>query len=73
MIYIDWNHLREPHLPSYVSFQITIQVCDRNIPNTVIDEGYYVSILFVNAWQSFGSPQIALVTQNILSFDKRVS
>jgi hypothetical protein len=45
MISINWNHLTEPRLPSYVPFQITVQVCDRNIPNTVIDEGSSVSIL----------------------------
>jgi hypothetical protein len=26
MIFIDWNHLIEPRLPSYVPFQITMQV-----------------------------------------------
>jgi hypothetical protein len=56
MISINWNHLIEPRLPSYVPFQITVQVCDRNIPNTIIDEGAYVSILFVNALKDFGSP-----------------
>jgi hypothetical protein len=56
MISINWNHMTEPRLPSYVPFQITIHVCDRNIPNTVIDEGASVSILSVNAWQDFGSP-----------------
>jgi hypothetical protein len=36
IISINWNHLIEPHLPSYVPFQITVRVCDRNIPNTII-------------------------------------
>jgi hypothetical protein len=73
MISINWNHLTEPHLPSYVPFQITVQVCDRNIPNTIIDEGASVSILSTNAWKDFGSPQLAPVTQNLLTFDRRVS
>jgi hypothetical protein len=51
MISINWNHLTEPRLPSYVPFQITMQVCDRNIPNTIIDEGASVSILSMNAWK----------------------
>jgi len=73
MIYINWNHFTEPRLPSYVPFQITVQVCDRNIPNTIIDKGSYVSILSLNSWQDFGSPQLAPMTQNMLTFDRRVS
>jgi hypothetical protein len=72
MISINWNHLTEPRLPYYMHFQITVWVCDRNIPNTVIDEGSSVSILSTNAWKYFGSPQLAPVTQNMLTFDKRV-
>jgi hypothetical protein len=73
MISIDWNHLTETRLPSYVPFQITMQVCDRSIPNTVIDEGDSVSILSMNSWQDFGSPWLAPVTQNLLTFDRRAS
>jgi hypothetical protein len=51
MISINWNHLKEFRLPSYMPFQITVQVCYRNIPNTVIDEGPLISILFANAWK----------------------
>ena len=73
MISINWNHLREPRLPSYVPFQITLHVCDKNIPNTVINEGASVSILSMNAWQAFGSSQLAPMNQNMLTFDRRVS
>jgi hypothetical protein len=73
MISINWNHLTEPCLPSYVPFQITMQVYDRNIPNTIIDEGYFVIILFANAWHTCGSLQLVPVTQNLLTFDRRVS
>jgi hypothetical protein len=73
IIYIDWNHLTEPCLTSYVPFQITMKVCDRNIPNTIINECSSVSILSTNAWQAFASPQLAPVTQNLLTFDRRVS
>jgi hypothetical protein len=62
MISINWNHLTEPSIRSYVPFQITVQVCDRNIPNTIIEKGAFVSILSVNAWKSFGSPHLAPVT-----------
>jgi hypothetical protein len=70
-ISINWNHLTEPRLPSYVPFQITVQVCDRNIPNTIIDEGASISILSANAWQDFGSPQLMPMAQNLLTFDQR--
>jgi hypothetical protein len=73
MIFINWNHLKEPCLPSYVPFQITVKVCDRNIPKTIIDEGSSVNILFMNAWKAFGSVQLAPMTQNLLTFDRRVS
>jgi hypothetical protein len=49
MIFINWNHLTEPCLPSYVPFQITMQVCDKNIYNSIIDKGSSVSILSINA------------------------
>jgi hypothetical protein len=73
MISMNWNPLTKPHLPSYVPFQITVQVCDRNIPNIIIDEGSSISISSANAWQDFGSSQLAPVTQNLLTFDRRVS
>jgi hypothetical protein len=62
-ITIDWNALTKPHLPFYIPFQIVFQVCGRNIPNTIIDEGASISILSSNAWQTLGSPQLALMTQ----------
>jgi hypothetical protein len=65
--------LIEPLLTSYAPFQITVQVFDKSIPNNVIDEGASINILSANPWKDFGSPHLALVTQNLLTFDKRVS
>jgi hypothetical protein len=48
MIFVNWNHLTEPRLPYYMPFQITVHVYDRNIPNTVIDEGASIRILSMN-------------------------
>jgi len=56
-----------------MSFQIVVQVCGRNIPNTIIDEGAYVIIVSLNAWQALGSPQLASVTHNLFPFNRRVS
>jgi hypothetical protein len=44
-IRFDWDVLTGPRLPSYTPFQITVQVCGRDVTKTLIDEGSYVSIL----------------------------
>jgi hypothetical protein len=49
-ITIDWKDLTEPHLVSYMPFQIIVPVCGRNIPNTIIDKGASIRILSSNAW-----------------------
>ena len=41
----DWNRLAGFHLPSYVPFQIIVQVCNMIVSGTIIDEGASVSIL----------------------------
>jgi hypothetical protein len=72
-ILFDWGALTGPHLPSHIPFHITIQVCGRDVPQTLIDEGVSVSILSSVAWHALGCPQLALVTQNLLSFNRRTS
>jgi hypothetical protein len=72
-IHFDWGVLTGPHLPSYIPFQITVQVCGQDVPQTLIDEGASVSILSSIAWQALGYPQLALVTQNLLAFNRRTS
>jgi hypothetical protein len=52
-IHFDWGVLTRPHLPSHIPFQITIKVCGRDVPQTLIDEGASVSILSSFAWQAF--------------------
>jgi hypothetical protein len=44
-ICFDWDVLTGPRLPSYMPFQITVQVCGRDVPQTLIDEGSSISIL----------------------------
>jgi len=41
----DWNRLEGFRLPSYVPFQIIVQVCNMIVSGTSIDEGASVSIL----------------------------
>jgi hypothetical protein len=72
-IHFDWGVLTGPRLPSYIPFQITVQVCGRDVPQTLIDEGLSVSILSSIAWQALGYPPLARVTQNFLSFNRRTS
>jgi hypothetical protein len=72
-IHFDWGVLIGPHLPSHIPFQIMVQVCGRDVPQTLIDEGSSVSILSSIAWQALGCPPLASVTQNLLSFNRRTS
>jgi hypothetical protein len=69
----DWGVLTRPRLPSHIPFQITVQVCGRDVPQTLIDEGSSVSILSSITWQALGCPPLAPVTQNLLSFNRRTS
>jgi hypothetical protein len=45
-ICFDWGVLTGPRLPSYLPFQITLQVCGQDVSQTLIDEGSSLSILF---------------------------
>jgi hypothetical protein len=72
-IHFDWGVLTGPRLPSYIPFQITVQVCGRDITKTLIDEGSSVSILSSIAWNALGCPSLAPVTQNLLAFNRRTS
>jgi hypothetical protein len=72
-IYFDWGVLTGPYLPSYIPFQITVQVCGRDVPQTLIDEGSSISIFSSITWKDLGYPPLALVTQNLLSFNRRTS
>jgi hypothetical protein len=72
-IHFDWDVLTGPRLPSYIPFQITVQVCGRDVTKTLIDEGSSVSILSSIAWQALGCPPLAPVTQNLLAFNRRTS
>jgi len=44
-IFFDWGALIGPRLPSHIHFNITVQFCGRDIPQTLIDEGSSISIL----------------------------
>jgi hypothetical protein len=68
-----WGVLTGPRLPSHIPFQITVQVCGRDVPQTLIDEGASVSILSSVAWHALGCPQLVPVTQNLLAFNRRTS
>jgi hypothetical protein len=72
-ILFNWGVLTGPRLPSHIPFHITVQVCGRDVPQMLIDEGASVSILSSFAWQALGCPQLAPVTQNLLAFNRRTS
>jgi hypothetical protein len=52
----DWGALIGPRLPSHIPFHITVQVCGRDVPQTLIDEGPSASILSFVAWHALGCP-----------------
>jgi hypothetical protein len=72
-IHFDWGVLTRPRLPSYIHFQITVQVCGRDVTKMLIDKGSSVSILSSIAWQALGCPSLVSVTQNLLAFNRRTS
>jgi hypothetical protein len=71
-ILFNWNVITRPRLPSHIPFQITTQVCGWDIPQMLIDEGASISIFSYIAWQDFGCPHLALVTQNLLAFNRTI-
>jgi hypothetical protein len=72
-IRFDWGVLTGLRLPSHFPFHITVQVCGRDVPQTLIDKGASVSILSSFAWQALGCPPLAPVMQNLLAFNRRTS
>jgi hypothetical protein len=66
-----WGVLTGPHLPSHIPLKITVQVCGRVVPQTLIDEGSSVSILSSTAWKSLAYPQLVPVTQTLFAFNRR--
>jgi hypothetical protein len=53
-ILFDWGVLTGPRLPSHIPFQIIVQVCGQDIPQTLIDDGASVSIFSSVAWYALG-------------------
>jgi hypothetical protein len=68
-----WGALIGPCLPSHFPFNIRVHDCGRDIPQMLIEEGKFVSILFSISWKSLGYPQLVSVTQNMLAFNRRTS
>jgi hypothetical protein len=68
-----WGALTGPHLPSHIPFKITVQVCGRDVPQTLIDEVSSISVFSSFAWQALGCPQLVSVMQNLLAFNRRTS
>jgi len=67
------NRLAGFCLPSYVPFQIIVQVYNMIVSGTIIDEGASMSILSSTSWQVLGSPPLVSVTLNLLAFNRGTS
>jgi hypothetical protein len=72
-ILFNWGVITGPHPPSQISFHITIHVCGRDIPQTLIDEGASISIFSSISWQALGCPHLVSVMQNLLAINRRTS
>jgi hypothetical protein len=72
-ILFNWGVLTGPRLPSHIPFKIAVQVCGRDVPQTLIDEGSSVSIFSSLAWKALGYPQLVSVTQTLFSFNRRTN
>jgi hypothetical protein len=72
-ILFNWGVLTGPRLPSHIPFQITVQFCGWDVPQTLIDEGAPVSILYSFAWKALGCPHYSPATHNLLAFNRRTS
>jgi hypothetical protein len=68
-----WGMLTRPHLPYHIPFKVTVQVCGWVVPQTLIDEGLFVSILSSISWKALVYPQIVSVTQTLFDFNRRTS
>jgi hypothetical protein len=68
-----WGGLTKPRLPSHIPFKIPVQVCGRDVPHTIIDEGSSISIFSFIAWQDLGYHKLMPVTQTLFAFNRRTS
>ena len=66
----DWNSLIEPFLPTYIPFQIMVELFSRSIHWTIIDEGASISILSSTTWQALGSPNLMPANGQISTFNR---
>lgn len=73
VIYFDLNRPVEPHFPSYVPFQIIVEVFSKDIHQSIIDEWVYIIILSSMSWYVLGSPNLISDTCQLLAFNKRTS
>jgi hypothetical protein len=72
-ILFNWGLLNGPRLASHIPFKIIVQVCGRDVPQMLIDEGSSVSILSSIAWKALGYPHLVQVNQTLLTFNRRTS
>jgi hypothetical protein len=57
-------------LPSFVPFQIRVEVNSKKIYRCIVDEGASTSILSSSTWQALGSPKLVSEEHELLDFDR---
>jgi hypothetical protein len=73
MVSFDWNDLVEPCLPSFVPFQIRVEVNSTKNYRCTMDEGASAGILSSSVWKVLGSPKLVSSSHEMLVFDRRPS
>jgi hypothetical protein len=73
VISFDWNRLMDPHLPSYLPFQIIMRSYDKKMYHIIIDEGTSIKILSSTSWEAISSPELVLVSHHLMDFNRRSS
>jgi hypothetical protein len=65
----DWNSLVEPHIISYIPFQIRVKDYSKTIYQCIIYEGISKIFLFSLNWKDIGFPKLMLARSQLLDFD----
>jgi hypothetical protein len=73
MVSFDWNDLVEPRLPSFVPFQIRVEVNSTKNYRCIVDEGASTSILSFLVWKVLGYPKLVSSLHEFLAFDRHPS
>ena len=71
LIFYDSDNC-EPRLPPSVTFMLTIGCLDKNIYQTILDEGVATCIMSLSCWQVLSSPTLISSPTTLKAFDGHI-